>query len=367
MTSAPSYDNAVVRELEQKLQAREKTIALLTQRVDALAMGSGPSLPMLEQSMALEQMLAERTQELQSRHHDLEVALSELRQAQAKLLHSQKLEAIGSLAAGIAHEINTPAQFASDNTTFLRKSFTRLVPLIQTYKTLLEDLENGAIDSERIHSERERLTKAKVDFLIAEIPNALEGALEGLGRIGSIVRAMKEFSHPSNGLAQPYDLREIINTTVTVTKNEWKYLAELDTEFDPDLEPVLCLRDELSQVLVNLIVNATHAISSSTQNGALGKGQIKVSTHKVDGMAEIRVNDNGCGIPESIRHRVFEPFFTTKPVGSGTGQGLAIAYSVVVDKHGGNISFSSTEGLGTTFVVRLPLAINDTHRSGAAP
>lgn len=348
----------VVIELERELGEKELTVALLTRQFDELSALSAPALSEFESSEMLEQVLARRTQELEAQHHELDSVLTQLRHAQSQLLQSQKLEAIGSMAAGIAHEINTPAQFASDNTSFLRKSFVKLTALLEAYQLLLDDLEAGPLDGERIAQERARMRRSKLDFLLQEIPNALDGALEGLSRISSIVRAMKEFSHPSNGIPQPVDLREIITTTVTVSRNEWKYVAEVSTDFDSNLAPVPCLRDELSQVILNLIVNSAHAIQSRIDNSSTLKGKIHIATKSYDNYAEIAVTDNGCGIPEAIHHRVFEPFFTTKPVGSGTGQGLAIAYSVVVDKHKGRIHFTSSETDGTTFVLRLPLSEN---------
>jgi signal transduction histidine kinase len=347
--------NPIVTELERKLIAKEKAISVLTERIDELSLASSPSLPVIEQNAYLEEVLASRTAELERQRAELSSALSELKAAQTQLVHSQKLEAIGSLAAGIAHEINTPAQFASDNTSFLRKSFSKILALLEAYQVLLDDIEQGCATTERVIEERERMKRAKLKFLLSEIPNALDGASEGLKRIGSIVRAMKEFSHPSNGLKQPNDLRDIVNTTATVARNEWKYVAELEMEFDETVPPVPCLRDELGQVLVNLIVNAAHAISIATENGAKGKGLIRISTRALPEYAEIVVSDNGCGIPESIHHRIFEPFFTTKPVGSGTGQGLAITYSVIVDKHHGKISFQSKVDEGTSFTILLPL------------
>lgn len=351
----PGEDAPTIANLERRLVAKDETIAQLTKRIDELMDNPGHALPIVEQNVLLEHVLARRTEELESQHAELHLALTELRHAQSQLLHSQKLEAIGSLAAGVAHEINTPVQYACDNTSFLRDSFIQLIALVESYQRLIDDLKQAPVGAERLDAECERLRHADLAFLIAEIPSALSGTLEGLNRISSIVRAMKEFSHPSNGVREPADLRDVIKTTVTVARNEWKYVADVETVLDPELPPVPCLRDELSQVLVNLIVNASHAIRASTESGSLAKGHIRISTHACRGYAELRVSDNGCGIPKEIHHRVFEPFFTTKPVGSGTGQGLAIAYSVIVDKHRGRITFTSVEGQGTVFIIRLPL------------
>jgi signal transduction histidine kinase len=174
-------------------------------------------------------------------------------------------------------------------------------------------------------------------------------------RVSRIVQAMKEFSHPSTAEKTPVDLPRAIENTLTVARNEWKYVAEVVTDFDPALPAVRCLPGEVNQMLLNLIVNAAHAIGDVVGTGGERKGTLTVTTRRVGNWAEIRVSDTGTGIPAKIRERVFDPFFTTKPVGKGTGQGLAIAHAVVVDKHGGQITLETEEGRGTTFIVRLPL------------
>jgi two-component system, NtrC family, sensor kinase len=279
------------------------------------------------------------------------------KQTETELGHSRKLEAVGQLAAGIAHEINTPTQYASDNTAFLARAFAKLTKLLEAYQSLVSDLEIGPLATERSAAERSLLKKAKLPYLLEEIPQALTEAQEGLTRIGTIVRAMKEFSHPSTGIPAYVDLREVISTTVTVSRNEWKYVADVVTQFDPALGPVPCLRDELSQVLLNLIVNASHAIEDANRAEPSRKGTITITTKEAGPNAELTLTDTGCGIPESARARVFDPFFTTKPVGKGTGQGLAISHSVIVDKHHGSIRFETEVGRGTTFVISLPMQL----------
>jgi signal transduction histidine kinase len=167
---------------------------------------------------------------------------------------------------------------------------------------------------------------------------------------------MKEFAHPNTGMKTAIDLHRAIETTITIARNEWKYVSDVTTDFDPSIPLVVCLPDELNQALLNILVNAAHAIGEAIGNGAKGKGTITVSTRRDGQWVEIRIRDTGAGIPERFRQKVFEPFFTTKPVGKGTGQGLAVAYAVVVEQHGGTIDFESEEGRGTTFVIRLPLA-----------
>jgi signal transduction histidine kinase len=183
----------------------------------------------------------------------------------------------------------------------------------------------------------------------------LQESLEGISRVATIVRAMKEFSHPGRKEKMALDLNHAIETTVLVARNEWKYTADLTTDLAPDLPQVPCLVHEFNQAMLNLIVNAAHAVGDVAAKTEGSKGSIKISTRQDGAWVEIRISDTGTGIPENIRHRIFDPFFTTKDVGKGTGQGLAIARSTVVDKHGGEINFESTVGKGTTFIIRLPI------------
>jgi signal transduction histidine kinase len=197
--------------------------------------------------------------------------------------------------------------------------------------------------------------RADVPYLIEEIPKAIRQSLEGVARVAKIVRSMKEFSHPGGEEMQALDLNRAIESTLTVSRNEWKYVADVATDFDPALPMVTCLPSEFNQVILNLVVNAAHAIADKACEGAAHRGTIALSTRRDGDWAEIRVQDTGAGIPAAIQHKVFEPFFTTKALGRGTGQGLAIAHSVVVDKHGGSIRFETVPGAGTTFIVRLPI------------
>ncbi|MBX3206269.1 MAG: hypothetical protein KF764_14450 [Labilithrix sp.] len=297
--------------------------------------------------------------ELEDHRRRLEQALSDLKSTQARLLQAHKLEAIGQLAAGIAHEINTPTQYVTDNVAFLSRAFERLCELVVVSRELLASAKEGAPPPEVLARAEASLTSTRIDYILQESPKALQQSVDGLHRVGSIVSAMKDFSHPSGGEKAPTDLNEAIASTVVVATNEWKYVAELETVLDPELPLVRCLRDEVNQVVLNLIVNAAHAIDSVVLGGTTGKGTIRVETVHDHGWAEIRVTDTGAGIPESARDRVFDPFFTTKPVGKGTGQGLAIAYAVIVEKHGGEISFETELGRGTTFIVRLPVNVHE--------
>lgn len=292
--------------------------------------------------------------------------VTERRMLEAQLRQAQKLESIGQLAAGIAHEINTPTQYLTDNTKFLAESFHELRDLLETCHRLGQ-LAPGGDGSDHtgdlaalVETIAAEARSVDVPYLLGEIPRALEQSLEGLDRVARIVRSMKEFSHPGGGQKQAVDLNHAIESTLTVSRNEWKYVAEMVTQLDPELPPVQCLPGEINQVMLNLVINAAHAIAEKQRaGGSSEKGTITVSTRRDGDWVEIRVADTGTGIPESIRAKVFDPFFTTKEVGRGTGQGLAIARSVVRDKHGGTIDFETELGRGTTFVVRLPIGRND--------
>jgi signal transduction histidine kinase len=193
-------------------------------------------------------------------------------------------------------------------------------------------------------------------YLLEEIPKAIDQTLEGVTRVAAIVGAMKEFSHPDTKEKIPLDLNHAINSTITVARNEWKYVAEMKTEFDPSLPLVSCLPGEFNQVILNLIVNAAHAIADVVNKGGPKMGTITVQTRNCPEWAEIRIQDTGTGIPKKAQSRIYDPFFTTKEIGKGTGQGLAIARTVIVVKHGGSIHFETEEGKGTTFIIRLPFS-----------
>lgn len=269
---------------------------------------------------------------------------------QQSLLQTQKMEALGSLAGGIAHEINTPTQFVGDNLNFLKTSFQDLNRALEAYEKLAGTVEPESNDAANL---RNAIAECDLGFLRAEVPGAIDQSLEGVGRIGTIVQAIKEFSHPGQKQKAPLDVNRAINTTVTVATNQWKYVADVVQDLDPDLPPVPALAGEINQVLLNLIVNAAHAIEA---RGGSEKGAITIRSRLVDGAVEIRISDTGTGIGADKLRRVFDPFFTTKPPGKGTGQGLAICQSIVVKAHGGRIWAESKPGEGATFVVQLPVA-----------
>lgn len=268
-------------------------------------------------------------------------------------MHSQKLESIGQLAAGIAHEINTPIQYVGDNVTFLKDAFADIQGVLIKHELLLDQAKRGIIHQETISKVDEIVAHADLKYLTEEVPKAIGQTLDGIGRVAKIVRAMKEFSHPGSQGKVASDVNKLIENTITVAHNEWKYFADLVTDFDTCLPLIPCVTGEFNQVILNLIVNAAHAIEESLKEKSQ-KGLITISTHTLTNEIEVRVKDTGTGIPEEARSKVFYPFFTTKPVGKGTGQGLAIAHAVIVKKHGGTLTFETEIGKGTTFIIRLP-------------
>jgi len=282
--------------------------------------------------------------------------ITETKILEGQLNHAQKMESIGQLAAGIAHEINTPTQFVGDNTRFLKDAFGDVSLLLKKFNQLLSNLDENKNSTALIAEIKTFSDKADVDYLLEEIPAAINQSLEGINRVAKIVRAMKEFSHPGNTEKTSVDINAAIANTITVSRNEWKYVAELQTDFDATMPPVPCYPDQFNQVILNLIINAAHTIKDALNTRGEKMGTIKISSKHQDQKAIIRISDSGMGIPLDIQDRIFDPFFTTKEVGKGTGQGLSISFDVIVKKHGGNIHFNSTPGKGTTFIIELPLA-----------
>jgi signal transduction histidine kinase len=292
--------------------------------------------------------------------------ITERNQLRQQLLAAQKLESVGQLASGIAHEINTPTQYIGDNVRFLKDAFADLRGILSNYERLLLAARNNDLSAETIQEVAAAVEHSDSGYLLEEIPKAIEQTLEGVTRVSTLVSAMKEFSHPGTKEKILLDLNHAIDCTITVARNEWKYVADLETEFDSSLPLIPCLPGEFNQVILNLIVNAAHAIADVIQEGGPEKGKITLQTRNCPHCAEIRVTDTGTGIPANVQGRIFDPFFTTKEIGKGTGQGLAIARSVVVDKHGGTIHFETTVGTGTTFIIRIPYGIESPAQRGAA-
>ncbi len=281
--------------------------------------------------------------------------ITDQRLLESQLVQAQKLESIGQLAAGIAHEINTPIQYVGDNTRFLKEGYESLDRLVEKYQELARSSTEGRPVEGVLKILEQTVEEMDLEYLREEIPAAIDQSLDGVERVSKIVRAMKEFSHPNAEEKEPTNINKAIENTVTVARNEWKYVADLETDFDEALPLVPCLQGELNQVILNMVVNAAHAIADVVRDNTEEKGAIKVSTRKNGKWAEILIKDTGAGIPEEIRSKIFDPFFTTKEVGRGTGQGLNIAHSVIVEKHGGTIDVESEMGKGSCFTIRLPL------------
>ena len=283
-----------------------------------------------------------------------------------QLRQAQKLEAIGQLAAGIAHEINTPAQFAGDNVKFLQETWPSVNHILGLCVALKEESLAGSVAPPTIAELSRQTEQADLTYILREVPLATAQALEGVQRISKIVKAMKEFSHPGSEGKCAIDINHAIETTIAVARNEWKYVADVQTCFADNLPPVLCLAGEFNQVILNLLINAAHAIADIVKPGSGTKGTITITTRCWGAWVEVQIHDTGAGVPENIRARIFEPFFTTKEVGKGTGQGLALAHTVIVKKHDGQIWFESETGKGTTFFLRLPIETTETGFSTAA-
>ncbi len=347
---------ATIADLRRSLDARDRTIDALIGRLSSLtSTRSDGGEVAAELDRSLEDLVARRNREVEAERQQLAALLDWSRRTQTRMLQMQKMESIGQLAAGVAHEINTPTQYISDNVTFLKRAFELLMSGLDAAIAVVAAARDSTLTPEQVADADEAIRRLRLDFLRRNVPDAFAQSIEGLNRVATIVSAMKQFSHPSLGEKEPVDLAEVIRTTVTVARNEWKYVAELETCFDPDMPAVPCLRDEIGQVVLNLIVNAAHAIAEKASGDHDLNGRIMISTRHDDEWAEIRIEDTGAGIPEKVRERVFDPFFTTKPVGQGTGQGLAMAYATIVEKHAGQIYFDSELGRGTTFHIRLPL------------
>ena len=316
------------KEAEQYLESKSRELYLSNQKLAALA--------------------AELEKEVEQTKADFE----RRKALESQLSHAQKMETVGQLAAGVAHELNTPIQFVGDNIDFLKSSFEDVETLLEAVESLLSDCRDDQRLAEKVNSIDQIREQIELDYLREEVPLAAGQALEGTRSLTRIVRAMKVFSHPSTQSFEKVDLNQLIDSTLNVSRSEWKYHATLSKNFCDDLPLVNCMPGELGQALLNLIVNAANAMS---QDSVGVNSILTVETRREGNFAVVEVSDTGCGIPEEIRHRVFDPFFTTKGVGEGTGQGLSISYRIVVELHKGIMSFSSNVGEGTTFQIRLPL------------
>jgi len=302
-------------------------IRSLTKRLQGLVIG-------------LEQTVKARTEQLLAKTESLETEIIQRKELETQLVHAQKMEAVGQLASGIAHEINSPSQFANDNILFLKEAISGFLAKLRGEKT--------APDAKELQ------------FLAENAPDAVDQASEGINRITTIVKSMKNFAYKdAQSAKKPSDLNQAIRSTVVVATNEWKYHADLDLVLDDALPFVPCNIGEINQVVLNLVVNGAHAVRDRFPEGQKGSLVISTKHYENAGCAIITIKDNGGGIPKKVSDRIFEPFFTTKEVGVGTGQGLAIAHNVITKSHGGQIWFDTKVGEGTTFFIKLPMVQNE--------
>lgn len=303
----------------------------------------------------LNDQLVRNKHELLERTHQLEAAYEELKRTHTHLLQREKMASIGQLAAGIAHEINTPIQFVANNISFLRESFDELLVSMHQFQ---EKFSLPKADTTEISKLRTHLVslfeKLDFEYLKNEIPLALEQAADGARRVAEIVLAMKNFAHSGDKALGPVEIDELIHSTIEITRNAWRHVADLSLELTSPPLVVKGQRSDLGQVLLNLIINAVDAIADAPQPGNQ-PGRIRIVTRRSNHWGEILVEDSGCGIEPALLKRIFEPFFTTKEVGRGSGQGLAIAYGIITEAHGGELRVDSEPGRGSTFIIRLPL------------
>ena len=281
--------------------------------------------------------------------------VTERNKMEIELRHAQKLESVWRLAAGIAHEINTPIQFVGDNLTFLETAVADLLGLVDGYQHMVAQARQRPLADSEMQLLAQAEEAADLTYVRQNVGRSFAATLDGVRRVATIVQSIKNFAHPDRGEKTPANINSALQSALSVATNELKYVARVETELG-DLPLLPCYLGDLNQVLLNLLINAAHAIRTVVGDSG-AKGTIRVRTALEAGQVVISISDTGCGIAPEIRDKIFDPFFTTKEVGEGTGQGLALARSVVVDKHGGSITFTTQVGQGTTFVVRLPLPV----------
>lgn len=310
-----------------------------------LVLPSGRTIPVIKHVLPVE-IRGRR------RHVEILFDLSERKALERQLAYAQKLESIGRLAAGIAHEINTPIQYIGGNISYFEGASERIAEAFEAYGALHEAVRSGGDVDAAARRVQEVLDSTQAMEFLEEIPDALADSREGVQRVASIVLAMKKFSHPDVETKKPVDVNAALENTLTIARNEWKYNSEVHTDFAPDLPLVFCVPGDFNQAMLNIIVNAAHANADKYRDGGC-KGDIRIATRLVGGDVAVTVEDTGTGIDPEHWDRIFDPFFTTKEVGKGTGQGLAITHSIV-EKHGGSIIFNSQPGQGTTFEISFP-------------
>jgi signal transduction histidine kinase len=327
----------------------------LLSSVEAYGQGHGASDPIdfrivsrKGRELHLRTMLSSRAN---GRVRGLTFDITKERRLELELQQAQKLESVGRLAAGVAHEINTPVQFVSDSVQFVRASAGELIELVRKQQTAIEILASRP-DPALVRACEEEAAAIDLPYVELEVPKALDRAIEGLDRVATIVRGLKVFAHPGGGLSS-IDLNRAVESTLVIARNEYRYVADLVTELE-DLPKVMCHAGEINQAVLNIVLNASHAItdlSSRTHE----RGTLTVRTQRDGDDVVISVSDTGPGIPERVERKMFDPFFTTKAIGRGTGQGLAIARAIL-DKHQGSLTFKTKIGVGTTFFLRLPIS-----------
>ncbi len=304
------------------------------------------------------QSLEEKAQELAQSNESLEHEMSERARVEMELRHVHKLEAVGQLAAGIAHEINTPMQYIGNSLQFLRSAFDDLSTLSISFEKHIESIDTDP----SVRALQASIEEADLDYVRERAPQAIDRALEGISRVTEIVSAMNEFTHPDQASKSPADINRALESALIVASNEYKYVARIEKDFQI-LPNIPCFLGDLNQVFLNLFVNAAHAIDENN----VEDGVITVKTWQENEAIHISISDNGTGIPENIQHRIFDPFFTTKEVGRGTGQGLAISHKIIVDRHGGKLLLETETGKGTTMQIILPIVDTDSNHDSNRP
>ncbi|HEV8443067.1 MAG TPA: ATP-binding protein [Steroidobacteraceae bacterium] len=284
----------------------------------------------------------------------LMIDVTEARRLVREAAQGTKLESVGRIAAGVAHEINTSVQFISDSVRFVRHALKDVPRALADYRALAAGVLSGRDVTQQARLAGETDEAADVDYFLKNAPDALDRALDGINRVGSIVRSMTEFAHPDSHTKSDVDINRAVMSTLNMARNEYKSVADIDTELG-EIPAVHCHAGDVNQVVLNLLLNAAHAIGDVVE-GTSRKGRIKVATRRIGDYVEISISDTGAGIPESVRARIFEPFVTTKEVGRGTGQGLALSRGIVVEKLKGSLHFETETGIGTTFFIRLPVS-----------
>jgi two-component system, NtrC family, sensor kinase len=297
----------------------------------------------------------ERSPDGTLRVEGLLVDQTDMIQTRKRLDRTRLLQSMGQLAAGIVHEINTHIQFIGDNLQFLGESFEQILDLMKRYRRAADEAASEAAGPRNHDPSVEDPDPSDFDFLQQEIPQAIRQSVDGIRHVTAIVTAMRDFSHIDERRMAPSDINKAIRSTLIIVHHQLKYVADVETNLDPDLPMAMCCIDDLNQVFINLLINAAHAVGDVVGARGTQKGIIRVATRRDEASVVIAISDTGAGIPEEVQKRMFEPFFTTKGHDKGTGQGLLYVKTIVVDKHHGTLTWDSKPGRGTTFTVRIPI------------